>query len=43
MGPRVLVANQTGVFGDTGDVRDRVVASADIGGSLGTDQYSLLA
>ena len=36
-----LLANQTGVFGDSGDNPDGGVATAEIGGNLGVDRYFL--
>ena len=36
-----LLANQTGVVGDSGDNPDGVVTTAEIGGSLGVDHHLL--
>ena len=36
-----LLANQTGVVGDSGDNPDGVIATAEIGGDLGVDHHLL--
>ena len=36
-----LLANQTGVVGDSGDNRDGIVTTAEIGGNLGVDHHLL--